>query len=248
MKRSISIGLIGALVLAGFFTVAQTRSSSKDSGNKQIIQDTVPQKRDGKVKDLDEAMAELERAMQQLNKELKKPIPPIPSIEVEKMKAELVQALKEVDPEKIKAEIDVAMKQIDAQKIKSEVQAALAKVDMEKVRREIERVKEVELPRLEKEMEKLGPQIEKSLQEAKVSMEKAKKELQEYKEFETNLEKDGLIKKDSYKLEHKNGIFSINGQPQPEAVYNKYRSFLEKHKNFTLKKDADGLNINNDKD
>jgi hypothetical protein len=248
MKRNASIGIVAALVLAGFITIAQTRSAESRSQQKTQVQDTIPQHREGKVKDFDEAMQELEKAMQHLNAELKKPLPPIPPIDAEKMRAEINKALKDIDPEKMKAEMEKAMKEVDAEKIRAEVQASLAKVDMEKTRKELERMRDIELPKIEEEMKKMRPQIEKSLKEAKESIEKAKVEIQEYKEFESSLEKDGLINKKQYTIEHKNGVLTIDGKKQPEAVYNKYRSFLEKHKNFTLKKDADGLDIRNEKD
>ena len=247
MKRNASIGIVAVLVLAGFITIAQNRSSSPRQQQTQI-KDTIPQHRDGKVKDFDEAMQEVDRAMQELNIQLKKPIPPIPPVEVEKMKAELDRALKDIDPEKMKAEIDKAMKQIDAEKIKADVEASLAKVDMEKMRKEIEHFKEIELPKLEEQMKKIQPEIEKSLKEAKENIEKAKAEIQEYKDFESSLEKDGLINKKQYTIEHKNGVLTINGQKQPETVYNKYRNFLSKHKELTLKKNEEGLEINNEKD
>jgi len=248
MKRNASFGIVAVLLMVGFFTIAQTRSSSSRTQQKAIIQDTVPQQREGRVKDFDEAMQELDRAMQQLNTELRKPIPPIPPIEVEKMRTELDKALKDIDPEKMKAEIEMAIKEIDAEKIRAEVHAALAKVDMEKTRKELERVRDVELKKLEEEMKKEGAEIERSLRKAKENIEKAKEEIRELKDFETSLEKDGLINKKQYTLEYKNGVLTINGQKQPEAVYNKYRSFLEKHKNLFLRKNADGLDIRNEKD
>lgn len=248
MKRNASIGIVAVLVLAGFFTIAQNRSAEHRSLQKAQIQDTIPQHREGKVKDFDEVMEELDKAMENLNAEMKKPIPPVPPVEIDKMRAELDKALKDIDPEKMQAEIEKAMKSIDAEKIRADVQASLAKVDMEKTRKELERVRDIELPKLEEKMKEIGPQIEKSLKEAKESIEKAKVEIQEYKDFESGLEKEGLINKKQYTIEHKNGTLQINGQKQPEAVYNKYRSFLEKHKNFTLKKDAEGLNIQNEKD
>jgi hypothetical protein len=247
MKRNASIGIVAVLVLAGFITIAQNRSSSSHQ-QQTINKDTIPHRRDGKVKDFDEAMKEMDRAMQELNVELKKPIPPVPPIEVEKMKAELDRALKEIDPEKMKAEIDKAMKQIDAEKMRANIEASMAKVDMEKMRKDIERIKEIELPKIEEQMKKLQPEIEKSLKEAKVNIEKAKAEIQEYKDFESSLEKDGLINKKQYTIEHKNGVLTINGQKQTEAVYNKYRSFLSKHKELTLKKNEEGLEINNEKE
>jgi hypothetical protein len=96
-------------------------------------------------------------------------------------------------------------------------------------------------------MKNLKPKIEEELKKARVEIEKAKQELKEYKAFEEGLEKDGLInKKENYTIEHKDGQLSINGKTQPQSVYNKYRSFLEKHKKFTLKKDDDNFELNND--
>jgi len=40
----------------------------------------------------------------------------------------------------------------------------------------------------------------------------------------------------------------VNGKKQPVEVYNKYRSFLEKHKKFTMKKADGDFNIDNDDD
>ncbi|ANE50465.1 hypothetical protein [Flavisolibacter tropicus] len=247
MKRNASIGIVAVLILAGFITIAQNRSSSSRQ-QQTFIKDTIPQHRDGKVKDFDEALQEVDRAMQELDVQLKKPIPSIPPIEVEKMKAELDKALKDIDPEKMKAEIDRAMKQFDADKLRADIETSMAKVDMEKMRKDIERIKEVELPKIEEQMKNMRPEIEKSLKKAKVNIEKAKAEIKEYKDFESSLEKDGLINKKQYTIEHKNGVLTINGQKQPEAVYNKYRSFLSKHKDLTLKKNEEGLDINNEHD
>jgi hypothetical protein len=152
-----------------------------------------------------------------------------------------------VDAEKIKASVAEAMKQVDAQKIKMQVQEAMAKVDMEKVKAQLEEVRKTEIPKMRAELDKVKPQVEAELKKAKVEIEKAKTELKEYKAFEDGLEKDGLInKKENYTIEHSNGKLIINGKSQPEAVYNKYRSFLEKHKKFTLKKDDDNFKLDND--
>ena len=80
-------------------------------------------------------------------------------------------------------------------------------------------------------------------------MEKAKAEMKEYKTFVDGLEKDGLInKKSNYTIEHKNGALIINGKKQPTNVYNKYRSFLQKHKKLKIEKSGDDFNIDHDDD
>jgi hypothetical protein len=85
------------------------------------------------------------------------------------------------------------------------------------------------------------------MQTAKESVEKAKKEMLEYKNFIDGLDKDGLIDKDkNYKIEYKNGELSINGKKQSAEVVKKYNSFLKDKKDFTIKKDDDRFDIDND--
>ena len=111
----------------------------------------------------------------------------------------------------------------------------------------MEEFKKVEMPKIEAEMKKIKPKIDEELKKAKVQIEKAKQDIKEYKAFEDALEKEGLInKKENYSIEHKNGQLIINGKVQPQAVYDKYRNFLEKHKQFNWKKDDEGLDLDND--
>jgi esterase/lipase len=109
---------------------------------------------------------------------------------------------------------------------------------------EIEKIKETDFSKIEADLKKIKPEVEKSLKDAKKSIDKAKMELQEYKTFIDELEKDGLInKKENYSVEHQNGLFKINDKTQPAGVYNKYKSFLKKHKDFKMKKEDDGFEI-----
>jgi len=256
MKYRLIFGISTICIMAGFIAISQT--SPKPPAPPQAphpphaplppkpLMDTVPVEPKN-IHDFDELLLQLDKTLENLNVELRKPLPPLPPVEVEKMKAELEQALKDVDPDKIKREIELAMKDIDSDKIKIQLETSLAKVDIEKIKKEIERVKEIEIPKIEEEIKKTRPQIEQSINEAKKGVEKAKKEIEEYKAFENNLEKDGLIdRKKNYTIEHKDGTLTINGQVQPDAVYKKYMPFLEKHKNFKWKKDSDGININKD--
>jgi hypothetical protein len=103
------------------------------------------------------------------------------------------------------------------------------------------------MARAKEEMEKIGPQIEKEMQNAKIKMEKAKAEMKEYKGFVDGLEKDGLIKKsEGYSLKHKDGELFINGKKASNETYLKYRSFLEKHPKFSIEKNDDDFNIDVD--
>jgi len=238
----------------------------------QQIHDTIPQKKDKKVRDLDEAIAELEnidikvhmdKAMQEVNKAMKE-------LDVQKIQLDVQKSMKEVDFDKIKAEVDKAMKEVDMQKIQLEVQRSLkeidfakiekevkesiAKINWDKMKAELDQVKKIDLSEMEadlaearEEIKKISPQIEKELQKAKVEIEKAKTEMKEYKSFVDGLEKDGLInKKEGYSIRHKNGKLTINDKEASVATYDKYRSFLDKHAKFNIEKNNDDFNINMD--
>jgi DNA repair exonuclease SbcCD ATPase subunit len=220
--------------------------------------DTIPQKekREKKIRDLDDVINELGEAEIKIN--------------LEKMHKELAEALKKIDGEKIRLDVERAMKEVDFSKIQKEIQESLAKIDMDKMKMEIdaslskiewdkmktelEKVKEMDMKKLEldmekmeKELSKIGPEIEKSLEKAKVELDKVKAEMKEYNEFVGGLEKDKLLnRKDGYTLTHKDGELFINGKKAAEATYNKYRRFLEKHKKFTIKKSDDDFNIDID--
>ncbi|HEY0433506.1 MAG TPA: hypothetical protein VGC95_06515, partial [Chitinophagaceae bacterium] len=111
--------------------------------------------------------------------------------------------------------------------------------DMQKVQEEMKDV--------EAELKNIEPKLEESMRAAKIGMEKAKEELKAYKSFVDGLDKDGLINKnETYSIEHKNGELIINGKKQPAEIYEKYRDFLQKHKEFKIKKTGDDFNIYND--
>lgn len=165
-----------------------------------------------------------------------------------KMQKEVRESMKEFDAEKVKLEVERAMKEVDMAKIQKEVQESIAKVDWEKMKKEINMEKlNAEMEKVKEEMKDLGPRIEKEMQKARVEIEKAKTELKEYKEFVDGLDKDGLInKKGEYSIKHKDGELTVNGKKVSEQTYTKYRSFLEKHKTFTIKKSNDDFNIDLD--
>ena len=261
---------LAAVVLAMVLSLTAWNQSA--TPNTKAERDTIPKAREKKIRDLDEALEELDRGMLQLDKELnsknwekiEKEVresmkefdsekikmdidKAMKEIDMQKINAEVQKALKEVDMVKIRAEVDKAMKEIDMDKIRAQVEVSLAKVDMEKVKKEIERIKEVDFSKIEADLQKMKPEIEKSMKEAKESIEKAKAELTEYKTFVDGLDKDGLInKKQNYSIEHEDGVLKIDGKVQSVEVYNKYKIFLQKHKDFTIKKDADDFDIDMD--
>lgn len=242
---------------------------------KQNINDTVPKKqtdREKKIRDLDDVIDELDRAdmkvdMEKMKKELEEAMKQIDGekirmqvqkamqeIDMERLKKEIDESMAKVDYNKIQKEIEDAMKQVDAAKIQQEVKASLEKIDWEKMKAELERVKDIDMSKLdvdmkkmEEELKKIQPELEKSMEKAKKELEKAKAEMREYREFVNGLEKDGLLnKKEGYKIKHKNGELEVNGKKVSASVYNKYKSFLEKHKTFTMEKTDDDFDIDTD--
>ena len=272
---------IVSVVLLASWDFKNAGSPFTDNGDQQKT-DTVPKKKDNRdkqVRDLDDVLDELDNAQIQIDKELK--------LDMEKLKKELEAAFKNIDMDKIKLDIERGMKEIDFNKIQIEIENSLAKIDMDKIKLELDKLKEIdfskieaemkkmevemkkigpeieksmekikeidlskmeaEMKKVEEEMKKIGPEIEKSMEKAKVEIEKAREEMKEYKNFVDGLEKDGLIdKKKEYVIKHADGELFINGKKQPAEVYNKYRSFLEKHKSFKIDKSEDDFNIDID--
>ena len=199
--------------------------------------DTIPADRDKKIRNLDDVLDNLDAAEMKLN--------------MEQVQKEIKDALKNIDMDKVKMEVDKAMKEVDMEKIKRDVEESVAKIDWNKMKMQLDQMKMLNTEKLQKEMkevqknlEKMGPEIQKELDKAKEKIEKAKAEMKEYKEFLDGLEKDGLINtKEDYTIKHKDGELFINGKKVSDDVYNKYRSFLEKHKTFTIEKNGDDFNV-----
>jgi excinuclease UvrABC ATPase subunit len=201
--------------------------------------------------EMDKAMKEID--FEKMQKDWKESLSKM-DIDMGKMKKELEESMKEFDTEKVKAEVDKAMKEVDFEKLQKEWKDEMAKVDWDKWKENMDEFKKVDMAKMEKElaktkeqMAKIGPQLEKEMQKARVEMEKAKTQMKEFKGFVDGLEKDGLIKKSAgYSLQHKNGELLINGKKASNATYQKYRSFLEKHPTFNIKKSDDDFNIDVD--
>lgn len=171
----------------------------------------------------------------------------IKEIDFENIKKEMQKSLDKVDMQQIKDEIARAMKEVDAAKIKAEVDASVSKINMQKIREEMEKIRDINFKEIEENLKNIKPEIEKSMREAKEGLEKAKQELLLYKNFIDRLEKDGLINKnENYKIEYKNSELTINGKKQPAEVVKKYKSFLKDRKDFTITKDEDDFDIDND--
>jgi hypothetical protein len=272
------VALVAAVCGVVIFVGAQQGNNSGIT--KQSYSDT-PRK---KIKDIDEALQDLERARGELERTLKErdwekdikeamkeidgdkikkqielalqqvdvakiqadAMKAMKEVDLVKIQAELEKSLSSVDGEKMKAELNKALKEIDGAKMKAEIESSLAKIDMEKIKVEMEKLKEVDMKKLEEELKSIKPEMEKSMKEARESIETAKKELTAYKGFIGQLQEDGLIKKENYTIEYKKGELTINGIKQPDRITKKYSNFLKDRKDFTIKKDADDFNIDND--
>jgi len=268
--------LLLAIVAIGL-TIGLVSWGYKQSPGKyqQTLNDTTPKKKtdtDKKVRDLDDVLDELNTAdfkveMEKAKKEIQEAMKNFNSekikldiekamkdVDLAKIQRDVQESLAKVDFEKIQKEVNEAMKNIDMAKIQKEVQESLAKVNWDEIKLEMDKVKnidmkklEVDMKKLQEEMKDLGPKIEKEMENAKVEIEKAKAEIKEYKTFVDGLENDGLInKKEGYTLKHKDGELFINGKKASEQTYSKYRSFLEKHKKFNIEKSDDDFNIDMD--
>jgi hypothetical protein len=217
----------------------------------QINQDTIPKKKELKIHDLDEVLdeandADLDVNMKKLNIELAK-IGPLVQKELANARIELKNAIKEVEIAGINDNINAALEKIDFEKINKEINASVKAVDLAELNKELEQVKKINVKEINEEIQRLQPELQKNLKKIKVDVEKVKTELREYKSFVNGLDDDGLInKKGEFTIKHRNGELIINGTVQPEAVYNKYRYFLEKHKTLTIEKSDDDFNIDVD--
>lgn len=135
------------------------------------------------------------------------------------------------DLQALQKDINKSLQSIDFGKLKADVNASIASIDWDKMKKELDKIKEIDLPKIQMDLQNLQPQLDK----AKESLEKATKDLQAFQTFIDDLAKDGLIDKSKpYTIETRNGQLLINNKVQPEAVTNKYRTFLEAHKNTSF--------------
>jgi chromosome segregation ATPase len=266
---------VGSIVALASWDYQQTPSGNKNYNQFQEPTDTTPKKKK-KVQDLDQALEELDKVniddeMKKVQEELSKALK---QIDGEKIRLQVESAMKQVDVEKIMKEVQESLSKIDMDKVKvelekikevdmKEIQEELAKIgpeiqkEMAKVKEEMAKIKpdmEKEMKRVQEELKRIQPEIEKEmanakeeLGKAKVEIEKAKAEIREYKEFVDGLDRDGLInKKENYTVKYKDGELTINGKKASADVMSKYKSFLDKHKKFSIEKSDDDFDIDMD--
>lgn len=126
--------------------------------------DTVPKKCDVKIVELNEAIAQLQKATE--------------SLKERDISREVAKAIENINLEDIHSNVADAMLQaqsalakVDVQKIKEEVSLALAKIDKDKIEEQVKMA-----------TANLQPQLQKSLEEAKRELEQAKQELESAKQ------------------------------------------------------------------
>lgn len=227
MKKTRNL-LLASLLFAGSAAVAQDPPAAPKAATPPP-----PPASERKIKNFDDVQVELDRVQKQLEELQQRglPEPPaVPDIDF----AETERALARASRELRRVEIPRA-------------QMTLARRQMEQARREMVRV-QADMPRLQAEVRRSQEGARRSLAEARVNVARAREESKEYKTFEDELVSAGLISRDSYQLEHRDGKFFINGKEQPAAIYQKYRSFLDKHKKFRWTKSEQSLNINSNYD
>ena len=261
--RNLRIPLaVAAVAITSVFVLSSwdfknTYAAWNDNGYDKC--DTVPKKenREKKIRDLDDVIYELNAAdfkmdMEKMQKELTESMK---KIDMKKMQLDMEKSMREIDFQKIQKEIEQSMAKIDFPNIEKEVTKAMKEFDAAKIQREVQESMEkidmkkmqLDMEKMQGELSKIGPEIEKSMEKAKVEIEKAKEEMKEYKEFVDGLEKDGLInKKEQYTIKHDDGELFINGKKASDATYKKYKTFLDKHKKFTIEKSDDDFNIDID--
>ncbi len=263
-KKSTGILLLAGGLLAGSLAFISWTDKQPQShfGGDRFVNDTTPDKprKREKVKNIEEAIEEVERARVELSRTIE--------VDMARMQKDLEIGLRDIDAQKIKMEIEKSLKSIDMEKIQKELKENMEKMEwsdraefkeemkrvekeMEKARAELEKVKEIDFKNMEKELAKvrvelkdIKPQIEAELKKAEKELDKAKESLKETKSFLDDLDKAGLIDKDKdYTIEHKKGELFINGQKQSEATYKKFENYLNNHKEFKIKKEADEFDM-----
>ena len=263
MKRTFLLKKLPLLLLGSGLVLTVAFAQTKAGNDKKSFDDTIPKKQKN-IRDLDEALLELDKGEVEMQKamrevdgekierEVREALKGV-DVDMARMKEEIARAMKEVDMQKINAQVqrDLAgaqkdLARVDMEKVKRQIEESLSKVDEQKMKAEMKKVREMDFSKMKKEMEGIRPEIEKSLREAKKNIEKARQEITSYKNLVNALEKDGYLNKaGNYKVEYKSGELVVNGKKVPADAVKKYNEFLSDKKDFTLQKDEDGLDIHN---
>jgi DNA repair exonuclease SbcCD ATPase subunit len=217
---------------------------------------------------IEKLRAEMESNLAALNnthieKEMSKALK---ALEEEKIVLKKQEALNSINIEKMQVDVDKALKEVrtasERKQLETELKKALSeikKIDTKEIELQLEKAREEILQQKEHlrlDMEKAREEIQKELStnnlkeemnKARIEIEAAKEEITSYKKLIQALEKDGLLKTgENYVVEYDNGILTINGKRQQEAISNKYKNYfrkdkirLQKESNFVYKNKVD---------
>lgn len=180
--------------------------------------------------DWKEINTSVNKAMREANEQLKNIDWSEINTSVNKAMREASDELKKVDWSEINTSVNKAMREADAQ---------LKNIDWNKINSEIKDATD-KINSKEFNGEKLQDIIDNAMQKAGEGIEKAKEEVKAWKDFTSELEKDGLINKaKGYKIEWKDdGSLYINGTKQPKEISDKYHKYY-KQGGYTIKIDGD---------
>lgn len=256
MKQQLFYKPLLCTLLACLLFAASGWQTNPSSKSYQAFNDTIPE-RSRKIKNIDDAVLELEKARVQMETSLKEIDWDKQEKEMQlalkelqlnklKIKEQVIEALKQVDIAKIQAEVHTGLKEVESAKIKADVETALSKIDFEKMKMELEKVKEIDFEKLEAELRKIQPQIEKSMQSARQGIAKAKEEMVIYQTLINYLHKEGLINKNkNYVVEWKAGELTVDGKKQGNDAVKKH-PYLNGKKDFRIEKKDEDFTINNE--
>jgi hypothetical protein len=251
MKRNFWLKQLPIVLIAAALVITATAWQGQPGKTKSIATDTIPNK---KVKDIDEALQDLENGQQDLehklqgknwDKEMNDALDKI-HFDADKMKQQIDEAVKQIDAKKIQEQIQKAMQEVDLAKMKTELQQNLDKVELQDVKEEIAKaMKEIDA-------EKIKNDINVSI--AKIDMDKIKMELDkvkdiDFKQMEENIKKmkpeiekslqnakEGIEKAKKEMLEDKKFIDELSSD-----------GLIDKNKNYKIEYKDGGLIINGKK-
>src|SRR5947209_14829472 len=141
MKRNYLIKIIPVLAVIIALVITGLAWQTNPGKGSQAKTDTIPDRKK-KIRDIDDAINELDKAKVEVDRELKNMDWPkinedirvsIKDIDVQKIKVEVANAIKNIDMVKIQADVQQAMKDIDVAKIQAQVNESLKDVAVEKI-------------------------------------------------------------------------------------------------------------------
>src|SRR3982751_2768186 len=124
MKRNNWIRKVPVVLLASGLLITATAWQGKPAQSQQAKTDTIPDR--NKIKDIDDALQELEKGKLEMEKSMK-------DIDWKAMEQNIRESMEKIDMSKIQLQVDKAMKEVDFQKIQADIQKSLKDVDFQKM-------------------------------------------------------------------------------------------------------------------